>query len=105
MSLKHQFNKKPISFAERVIRVVKNIPKGSVMSYGDVAAAAGRPGAARAVGNVMMRNKDKNIPCHRVILSSGKAGGYNGLLGKSGGEKERLLRKEGYNYIGGRGIR
>jgi methylated-DNA-[protein]-cysteine S-methyltransferase len=61
------------------------------MTYGQVAAAAGRPGAARAVGNIMANNKDKSIPCHRVIRADGKLGAYNGLQGAS---KRELLRRE-----------
>lgn len=60
------------------------------MSYKEVAARAGHPGAARAVGAIMRTNKDKSVPCHRVIKSDGTLGGYNGLRG----EKERLLRIE-----------
>jgi len=57
-----------------------------------VAKKAGKPGAARAVGNIMARNVDKSVPCHRVIRSDGKLGGYNGLQG----QKRILLAKEGY---------
>ncbi len=80
------------SFAERVRTVVRTIKKGKTMTYGQVAKAAGRPGAARAVGNIMARNNDKSVPCHRVIRADGKIGGYNALLGTS---KQKLLKKEG----------
>ena len=60
------------------------------MSYKQVAAKAGHSGAARAVGAIMRVNKDKSVPCHRVIRSDGTLGGYNGIRG----EKEKLLRKE-----------
>ena len=79
-------------FTLRVQNIVRAIPKGATMTYGQVAKAAGRQGAARAVGTIMARNSDKSIPCHRVILASGKAGGYNNINGPS---KTRLLRKEG----------
>lgn len=79
------------TFADRVRRVVAAIPRGITMSYGQVAAAAGSPGAARAVGNIMKANRDHGIPCHRVIRADGSPGGYNGL----DGEKIRLLRAEG----------
>ena len=62
------------------------------MTYGQVALAAGRPGAARAVGNIMAHNDDTTVPCHRVIRSDGKIGGYNQINGPS---KETLLRQEG----------
>lgn len=79
------------TFRERVLAVVKKIPKGSVMTYKDVARAAGSPGAARAVGSVMKSNYDPAIPCHRVIRSDGLIGEYN--RGKK--RKLELLKKEG----------
>jgi methylated-DNA-[protein]-cysteine S-methyltransferase len=79
------------SFTDKVLAVVAKIPRGKVMSYGEVAAAAGSPGAARAVGNIMMHNNDPKIPCHRVINADGSLGGYNGLQGT----KRKLLLKEG----------
>ena len=62
------------------------------MTYGEVAAKAGNPKAARAVANLMAKNYDPAIPCHRVIRSDGKLGGYN-----RGGEtvKKEILQKEG----------
>lgn len=65
------------SFSEDVYQVVRTIPKGKVMTYGEVATAAGHPGAARAVGTVLSKNYDPDIPCHRVIRSDGKLGNYN----------------------------
>jgi len=64
-------------FRERVLRVVKSIPEGQTMTYGAVAAAAGSPGAARAVGTIMSHNYDNSVPCHRVIRSDGTLGRYN----------------------------
>jgi methylated-DNA-[protein]-cysteine S-methyltransferase len=80
------------SFAERVRTVVKGIRQGKTMTYGQVAAAAGCPGAARAVGNIMAANQDRGVPCHRVVRADGTAGKYNGLRGQS---KEVLLAAEG----------
>lgn len=80
------------TFKERVIEVVKSIPPGETMTYGLVAERAGAAGAARAVGTIMASNQDKNVPCHRVIRSDGKIGGYNQINGPS---KEELLKKEG----------
>ena len=77
-------------FREKVIAIVKKIPRGKTMSYKEVAGKAGHPGAARAVGAIMRVNKDMSMPCHRVIRSDGTLGGYNGIRG----EKERLLCKE-----------
>ena len=65
------------TFAERVRNVVHQIPKGETKSYKEVAAAAGSAGAARAVGMIMKNNYDPSVPCHRVIRSDGKMGGYN----------------------------
>lgn len=79
------------NFREKVLAVVKKIPKGKTLSYKQVATKAGHPMASRAVGAIMRTNKDKTIPCHRVIMSNGKIGGYNGLQGK----KLALLKKEG----------
>ena len=73
--------RKTNSFKDKVLRVVKNIPKGKTLSYKEVAKGAGSPNAFRAVGSIMKENKDKNIPCHRVIRSDGRVGKYNGLKG------------------------
>lgn len=80
------------NFADRVRAIVRKIPKGKTMTYGEVAYAAGHPGAARAVGLVMKNNYDPTVPCHRVIRRDGKIGDYN-----RGGEvrKRKLLQEEG----------
>lgn len=78
------------TFTDQVREIVKNIPEGSTMSYGEVAKVAGSPRGARAVGTIMKNNTDPSIPCHRVIKANGNIGSYNGLRGK----KEVLLRKE-----------
>ena len=83
------------SFYQAVIAVVRNIPVGSVMSYGEVARAAGSPKAARAVGTILKSNTDYSIPCHRVIKSDGRLGQYNGLRGR----KDQLLNQEGYRIL------
>tara|TARA_B100001179_G_C18541964_1_gene382009 strand:- start:700 stop:957 length:258 start_codon:yes stop_codon:yes gene_type:complete len=81
------------TFTEKVINIVKKIPKGKTMTYKEVAIKAGNSNASRVVGSIMAKNVDKNIPCHRVIRSDGTIGEYNGLAGIS---KESILRKEGY---------
>lgn len=80
------------AFAEKVRDVVRKIPKGKSMTYKQVAAKAGNPKAARAVGAVMRTNYDKSIPCHRVVRSDGGMGGYNrgGTL-----KKRAILKAEG----------
>ena len=80
------------TFREKVIEVVKKIPEGKALTYKEVAKKAGNEGASRAVGNIVASNKDKSVPCHRVIRSDGKIGKYNGLRG----DKTKLLKKEGY---------
>jgi len=79
-------------FKEDVKNVVRAIPKGSMMTYKEVATQAGNPRAARAVANVMAGNYDETVPCHRVIRSDGGLGGYN-----RGGitEKRVILKREG----------
>ncbi len=62
------------SFADRVHAVVRDIPKGEMMTYGEVAYKAGYPGAARAVGTLMRNAIDPALPFHRVVLASGKIG-------------------------------
>ena len=56
----------------------RRIPAGRVATYGDVAAMAGRPRAARAVGNIMRMCRRSDVPCHRVVAAGGKLGGYGG---------------------------
>lgn len=82
-----------MSFTETVKAVVKNIPPGEVRTYAEVARQAGNPQAARAVANVMAKNYDPDVPCHRVIRSDGGLGGYN-----RGGitAKRAILQTEGY---------
>ena len=81
------------TFTEKVISLVKNIPRGQVMTYKQIAILAGSPGASRVVGNIMSKNKDLSVPCHRVIKSDGSLGGYNTLRNLS---KKDLLQKEGF---------
>ena len=76
------------SFSERVYAIVAKIPKGSVMTYQQVAAKAGSPHAARAVGNLMKNNYNPKIPCHRVVRSDGKIGDYN----RGGSERKMVAR-------------
>jgi O-6-methylguanine DNA methyltransferase len=83
-------------FTSRVLTVVRRIPTGRVATYGDVAAAAGRPRAARAVGNIMRACHRPDVPCHRVVAAEGKLGGYGGNLEM----KRALLRAEGLQVSG-----
>lgn len=79
------------TFKDRVFEAVKNIPKGKVLSYKEVAKMAGQPKAYRAVGNILSKNHNPDIPCHRVVRSDGKIGGYN----RGRKKKIELLKKEG----------
>ncbi len=75
-----------MSFKQKVLDIVTKIPKGKTLTYKEVAVLAGSPRAARSVGNILNRNYNKAIPCHRVIKSDGTPGGYN-----RGSEMKKLL--------------
>jgi methylated-DNA-[protein]-cysteine S-methyltransferase len=90
----------PTEFARRVLAAVRRIPAGRVATYGDVAGAAGRPRAARAVGTILRECRDPGTPCHRVVGAGGALGGYGGNLQV----KRELLRAEGLQ-VGVRRIR
>jgi methylated-DNA-[protein]-cysteine S-methyltransferase len=81
-------------FNRRVLGELALVPYGEVVTYGELAARAARPRAARAVGTVMNRNPLPIVlPCHRVIGANGKLTGYGGGLPR----KEALLRLEGWS--------
>jgi len=86
----------PDPFSQRVLWVVRRIPPGRVATYGEVAALAGRPRAARAVGNIMRGCGRPDVPCHRVIAAGGRLGGYGG----SEALKRSLLVAEGVAVSG-----
>jgi len=79
-----------MTFKQKVLKIVKAIPKGKVMTYKQVAQKSGNALAFRAVGNILNKNKNSEIPCHRVIRSGGRIGGYS----KGKKKKRELLRKE-----------
>ena len=78
-------------FARKVLSVLRRIPAGRVITYGDVAKLAGKPRAARAVGNIMREARAPGLPYHRVIAAGGRLGGYGG----NSGLKRALLVAEG----------
>lgn len=78
-------------FREKVLTVVRAIPKGKTLTYKEVAQKAGNRLAARAVGAILKTNYNHKIPCHRVVRSDGTAGEYN----RGRGKKIALLKKEG----------
>ena len=86
------------NFTARVLHVVRRIPPGRVATYGDVAALAGKPRAARAVGNIMRECHRPDVPCHRVVAAGGRLGGYGGREAM----KRSLLAAEGVPMRGSR---
>ncbi len=75
------------TFTQTVHDIVRSIPKGMTMTYGEVARRAGSQRAVRAVGSIMRANYDPSIPCHRVVRSDGTLGAYN----RGGTAKKRAL--------------
>lgn len=82
------------TFKEKVLEIVKKIEKANFLTYKEVARLAGNEKAWRVVGNILSKNKDPKIPCHRVIRSNGTVGGYQGSF-KNQFKKLALLLKEG----------
>ena len=90
--------KKLTDFQRRVRQIVAAIPYGECRTYGEVAALAGHPRAARAVGSVMSSNPIPLLmPCHRVVPAGGKLGGFTGPGGV--GLKEKLLQLESLETV------
>jgi len=81
------------AWTRRVYGVVRRVPAGRVASYGLVAVVAGRPHAARAVGNVMLQCDDPTVPCHRVVHADGS-------LAPSFARQRERLRREGVRLVG-----
>lgn len=76
----------------RIFALVARIPRGRVVTYGDLARAVGRPRAARAVGAIVRCNPHLvRVPCHRVVKSNGSVGGY----ARGTHAKKTLLNGEG----------
>ncbi|RJQ22586.1 MGMT family protein [Candidatus Woesearchaeota archaeon] len=89
-------------FAERVYAACRMIPKGKVSTYGDIARYLNS--APRAVGQALKRNPyAPKVPCHRVVASDGRIGGFMGeASGPEVGRKIRLLKSEGVQVREGR---
>ncbi len=79
------------SFAEKVHAVVAKIPRGKTLTYKEVARRAGSPRAYRAVGNILNKNRNPKVPCHRVTRSDGDPGGF--AWGRK--KKIMMLQREG----------
>lgn len=85
---------KGTKFQLKVWNYLKKIPKGQIRTYLEVANAIKRPKSVRAVANAIGKNPNApKIPCHRVIRSDGKLGGYSGPGGIK--TKKKLLKSEG----------
>ena len=85
------------SFNQIVYSIVKQIPKGKVMYYGQISALAGNPRASRAVGYALHGNNDpENIPCHRVVFKDGSLTPAFVFGGKN--EQYRRLKKENISF-------
>lgn len=84
-------------FHRRVYEALRRIDRGTTVTYGELAAMAGSPGAARAVGTALRRNPVAVlVPCHRVVASGGKLGGFSAAGGLSA--KTRMLAIEGVHF-------
>lgn len=84
------------TFTERVHRVVRRIPRGKVLAYGDVAMLAGAPRAARMIGYALARGED--LPWWRVVARDGRIA----LPDPDGADQRRRLRAERVRFEGGR---
>ncbi len=86
------------SFNERCYKILKKVPRGKVTTYKEISRAL-KTKAYRAVGNAMKKNPlAPGVPCHRVINSDGRIGGFAGGTRK----KIQLLKKEGVNVVKGK---
>ena len=86
------------NFQIKVWKQIAKIPKGKVKTYNELAKSIGKPNSSRAVANACGKNPYLiKIPCHRVIRSDGKIGGYSGKGGVK--MKKNLLKKEGVVLI------
>lgn len=83
-------------FEDRVDTVLSRLRPGDVTTYGEVAAEAGRPGAARAVGTMLSRSSDRNWPWWRVVTATGR------LVPGAEDEQARRLESEGVTIVAGR---
>lgn len=88
------------AFNRKVLKVVSLIPRGRTLSYKEVAKLAGSERAWRAVGNILNKNYNSAVPCHRVVRSDGKCGGYN----RGAAKKRHLLLYEKFSKNGSREV-
>ena len=84
----------PTAFEQHVAEVLRSLEPGDLLTYGEVAAEAGHPGAARAVGSLLWRSGHDRFPWWRVVTSAGR------LVPGATGLHARLLRAEGWRVEG-----
>ncbi len=85
-----------MEFHQKIYQLVRQIPVGQVASYGQLAALAGKPGAARAVGHAMRVCRDPSVPCHRVVHQDGSTTAVFDTIEL--GTQQRLLELEGVGF-------
>ena len=93
---------KGTNFQIKVWKEISKIPYGETRTYKDIAIAIGKPNSSRAVANACGKNPHvPQIPCHRVIRSDGKLGGYSGAGGvkESTTSKSRTERLITFSYL------
>lgn len=90
-------------FADRVYETLREVPKGRVTTYKEIARAL-KTGAYRAVGTALKNNPfAPEVPCHRVVKSDGSIGGFMGKLkGENIEKKIKMLKEEGIEFVGNR---
>lgn len=91
---------RPRTDAERILAIVRAIPRGQVAGYGEIAALAGLPGRARLAARVLSINEDPRLPWHRVLRADGRIAFPEGSA--QWHEQVRRLRAEGVEVRGGR---
>lgn len=96
-------NDKPSIFAQKVYDIVSTIPRGRITTYGQVAQVLGIR-SSQAVGQALKRNPfAPEVPCHRVVKSSGEIGGFFGVAqGARIEQKAALLQSEGVEVLEGK---
>ncbi len=94
--------KSQMNLKNKIYNKLKQVPKGKVITYKELAKAVNSKSKAyRYVGMCMAQNKDtKHIPCYKVVKSNGQIGEYSGNGGMSG--KIKLLKKDGIKVVNGR---
>jgi methylated-DNA-[protein]-cysteine S-methyltransferase len=89
------FERSSSHIKDEVYKMLLKIPAGKVSTYGDIAKALGYPKAARLIGRILHDNPNPVIiPCHRIVHSNGKLGGY--AYGST--KKRKLLEEEGIKF-------